>query len=177
MLVELPGAVGWATASPPPLSSAMGLLTDTPSVPSGTMMRVSLPSSTASTSIVALSVSISAITSPALTSSPSCLSQRASLPSVMVGERAGIRIWVPMSARPLLDQHVGPQLLLVRLGAGLGEIGGFLHGRLDLVVNLLDLRLVRAAFEQHRLALLDGVGLLPHLLHLLPLPVLGRIGH
>src|SRR5438552_12577898 len=50
----------------------------------------STPSSTASTSIVALSVSISARTSPALTVSPSLLTQRAILPSVIVGESAGI---------------------------------------------------------------------------------------
>ena len=43
---------------------AIGALTCTPSVPSPTRMRPSTPSSTASTSIVALSVSISAITSP-----------------------------------------------------------------------------------------------------------------
>ena len=42
--------------------------------------------------MVALSVSISAKTSPALTASPSRFSQRARLPSVIVGESAGIRI-------------------------------------------------------------------------------------
>jgi hypothetical protein len=51
-------------SSPSPNSSAIGVLTATPSVPSGTRMRPRVPSSTASTSIVALSVSISAITSP-----------------------------------------------------------------------------------------------------------------
>jgi hypothetical protein len=50
------------------------------------------PSSTASYSIVALSVSISAMTSPEWTSSPSFFSQRAILPSVIVGDRAGMRI-------------------------------------------------------------------------------------
>ena len=47
-----------------------------------------------------LSVSISAITSPALIRSPSCFSQRARLPSVMVGESAGIRIFVAMVLIP-----------------------------------------------------------------------------
>ena len=51
--------------------------------------------------MVALSVSISAITSPALTLSPSFLSQRASVPSVMVGESAGIRMFVAIGASPL----------------------------------------------------------------------------
>src|SRR3712207_1081225 len=139
MLVPLPRAWGSAAPSPPPFSSAIGLFTATPSVPSGTRMRVSLPSSTASTSMVALSVSISAMTSPDLTSSPSCLSQRASLPSVMVGLRAGIRIWVPISARlPGLDQHIGPELALRRLGTLLRKIGGVLHGGLHLVVDLLE---------------------------------------
>ena len=50
-----------------------------------------IPSSTASTSIVALSVSISAITSPEATVSPSRTCHFASFPSVMVGDRAGIR--------------------------------------------------------------------------------------
>ena len=63
-----------------------------------------MPSSTASTSIVALSVSISAITSPDLTGSPSFFSHRARLPSVMVGDSAGIRIGVGMAAPPLSPQ-------------------------------------------------------------------------
>src|SRR6266700_887996 len=63
----------------------------------------STPSSTASTSIVALSVSISARTSPACTASPSLLTQRAILPSVIVGDSAGISTWL------------GIQLLLIGL--------------------------------------------------------------
>ena len=68
------------------------MLTATPSVPSAIRILPSRPSSTASISMVALSVSISASTSPALTGSPSRFSQRARLPSVIVGESAGIRI-------------------------------------------------------------------------------------
>src|SRR4051794_39032455 len=83
--------------SPSPTSTAIGAFTFTPAVPSGTRILPSTPSSTASTSMVALSVSISAITSPALTSSPSFFSQRASVPSVMVGESAGIRMLVAIS--------------------------------------------------------------------------------
>ena len=59
-----------------------------------------MPSSTASTSMVALSVSISAMTSPAVTLSPSFLSHLASLPSVMVGDSAGIRILVGIVGIP-----------------------------------------------------------------------------
>ena len=72
------------------------LLTLTPCVPSGTRILPIRPSSTASNSIVALSVSISASTSPDLTSSPSFFSHLASLPSVMVGDSAGIRISIGM---------------------------------------------------------------------------------
>src|SRR5204862_1576564 len=61
-----------------------------------------LPSSTASTSMVALSVSISQITWPDLTSSPTLTCHLASLPSVMVGDSAGIRMLIDMaSLRPL----------------------------------------------------------------------------
>ena len=82
------------TASPASTRIAIGAFTCTPAVPSATRILPSTPSSTASTSMVALSVSISAITSPAVTVSPSFFSQRASVPSVMVGERAGIRMLV-----------------------------------------------------------------------------------
>jgi len=73
---------------------AITVLTATPSVPSSTRMDRIFPSSTASTSIVALSVSISAMTSPDFTSSPTFFSHLESLPSVMVGESAGIKISV-----------------------------------------------------------------------------------
>ena len=53
----------------------------------------------ASTSIVALSVSISAMTSPGLTVSPSFFSHLARLPFSMVGERAGIRMLVGIGSR------------------------------------------------------------------------------
>src|ERR1700742_4455596 len=82
---------------------AIGAFTFTPSVPSSTRILPRTPSSTASTSMVALSVSISAMTSPALTSSPSFFSQRASVPSVMVGLSAGIRILVAIPRAPLSD--------------------------------------------------------------------------
>ena len=78
----------------------MGWFTFTPSVPSPTRILPSTPSSTASTSIVALSVSISAITSPARICSPSFFSQRDSVPSVIVGESAGIRMFVAIFPAP-----------------------------------------------------------------------------
>src|SRR3546814_8217203 len=68
-------------------------------------------SSDLSSSIVALSVSISAMTSPELTSSPSLTSHLASLPSVIVGERAGIRIltgiFLPLFRPALFSRHSG----------------------------------------------------------------------
>ena len=80
--------------SPSPSSVAIGVLTFTPSVPSATSRAPTLPSSVASTSMVALSVSISAMTSPALMVWPSLTSHLASLPSSMVGDSAGIRMSV-----------------------------------------------------------------------------------
>ena len=76
----------------------MGVLTATSAVPSGTRIFPSVPSSAASTSIVALSVSISAIMSPDLTLSPSFLSHLARLPFSIVGESAGMRTSVGMGA-------------------------------------------------------------------------------
>jgi hypothetical protein len=67
------------------------------SVPAAMRICPIVPSSTASTSIVALSVSISAMTLPDLTTSPALTSHLASLPSSIVGDRAGIRIWMGMA--------------------------------------------------------------------------------
>ena len=80
------------TSSPSPASTAMISLTGTSCVPSGTTILASTPSSMDSYSIVALSVSISAMTSPALTASPSFFSHLARLPFSMVGESAGMRM-------------------------------------------------------------------------------------
>src|SRR5712691_3080870 len=63
-------------------------------VPSGTRIFAITPSSIASYSMVALSVSISARMSPALTLSPSFLSHLARLPFSMVGDSAGIRMLI-----------------------------------------------------------------------------------
>ena len=84
-------ALSAAASSPSARIIAIGVLTATSLVPSGTRILPSVPSSTASTSMVALSVSISAITSPDLTVSPSFFSHLARLPFSIVGESAGIR--------------------------------------------------------------------------------------
>jgi len=86
-----------AASSPSSSRRAIGWLTLMPCAPSGTMILPMRPSSTASYSIVALSVSISAMMSPECTSSPSFLSQRVRLPSVIVGDSAGIRISIGMA--------------------------------------------------------------------------------
>src|SRR5437660_6261130 len=62
------------------------------------MILASVPSSTASTSMVALSVSISAITSPGFTFSPSFFSHLARLPFSIVGDSAGIRMLIGMGS-------------------------------------------------------------------------------
>ena len=80
----------------------MAVLTLTAEVPSAIRILPMRPSSTASNSIVALSVSISAMTSPDFTSSPSLTSHLASVPSSIVGERAGIRISVGIAQLPYL---------------------------------------------------------------------------
>jgi hypothetical protein len=85
-----------AASSPSERSTAIGVFTATPSVPSGIMILPMVPSSTASTSIVALSVSISAMGSPEATLSPSFFSHFESLPCSMVGDSAGMRIGVGM---------------------------------------------------------------------------------
>ncbi len=80
------------TSSPSSASIAISAPTATFSVPSLTRMAAMTPSSTASNSIVALSVSISAIISPEDTVSPTLTSHLASVPSSIVGDSAGILI-------------------------------------------------------------------------------------
>ena len=65
--------------------------------PSSIRISERIPSSKASIAMVALSVSISAISSPISTWSPTFLSQRTTVPSVMVSESLGISICVGMA--------------------------------------------------------------------------------
>ncbi len=103
------GGAGWAgaaagaaslTVSPSAASRRSAARPSRPSVPSGTRIFAILPSSTASNSIVALSVSISARMSPDFTSSPSLTSHFASVPSSIVGDKAGILSSVAISSSP-----------------------------------------------------------------------------
>ena len=98
---SLPGAaldaLSMSEASSPSSSrTAMAVLTLTPSVPASIRILPMVPSSTASNSIVALSVSISAMMSPEDTVSPSLTSHLASVPSSIVGLSAGMRISIAM---------------------------------------------------------------------------------
>jgi hypothetical protein len=89
-------------------------------------MRIlaTVPSSIASNSIVALSVSISASTVPEVTVSPSFTSHLASVPSSMVGDKAGI------SVRSASVCHLGGKSVIASAakqssGAGRGSLDRF----------------------------------------------------
>src|SRR6266853_5162955 len=88
-------------------------------VPSATNIFAITPSSVASYSMVALSVSISARMSPALTLSPSFLSHLARFPFSMVGDSAGMRMLIGIGpphglARAILRRATGLGLDLAR---------------------------------------------------------------
>src|SRR5690242_17536543 len=126
------GAAGAAAGrspsfSPSSSSTAIGALTFTPSLPSGTRILPILPSSTASNSIVALSVSISARMVPDLTVSPSFTSHLASLPSSMVGDSAGIRMLVATGSILVGDGAHGGDHVIDGRQSELFEIGGVRH--------------------------------------------------
>ena len=85
---------GWISrldmSSPSSAMTAIRVPTWTFLLPSGAKILAMIPSSCASTSMVALSVSISRSTSPVEKESPSFTFQDAMLPSVIVGDMAGI---------------------------------------------------------------------------------------
>ncbi len=90
------GAAPAERSSPSSAIKPMTWFTGTSAEPSGTTILASTPSSTASTSMVALSVSISARTSPDLIASPSFFSHLESVPFSIVGESAGMRMSMAM---------------------------------------------------------------------------------
>src|SRR5437588_920448 len=103
------GAAGFSAcdeASPSPPISAMtapiGALS-----PSGTTILLSLPEAYASTSMLALSLSISTSGSPFLTSSPSFFSQRRILPVSIESDRRGIWTLAIGAGLLVLSEH-GP---------------------------------------------------------------------
>src|SRR5882757_7469361 len=154
VLAGLAPALSADASSPSARIIAIGVLTATSLVPSGTRILPSVPSSTASTSMVALSVSISAITSPDLTGSPSFLSHLARLPFSIVGDNAGIKISVGMNGlshggngaaargRKCSAVDVGVKLGGVGLGLVGSELRRLVDDRAYLGVELLERVLV-----------------------------------
>ena len=69
-------------------------------LPAGTSCLSSTPSARATSSMTALSVSTSAMTSPGRTASPSCFFHSTSRPSSIVGDRASIRTFDAMRPIP-----------------------------------------------------------------------------
>src|SRR3954447_3920528 len=131
------------------------------------------PSSTASKSIVALSVSISARISPEWTSSPSFTSHLESLPSSMVGDSAGMRICVA-----ILGVDVGVKFGRPRLRAFGGKSRGGVYNAADVLIHHLELVLAhRSSLHQARAIMLNGIALLAHFLHFLTRAVLRGIAH
>src|SRR5687768_14522366 len=161
--------------------TAIGVLTATSAVPSGIRIFPSVPSSTASTSMVALSVSISAMTSPALTWSPSRLSHLARLPFSMVGDSAGISTWVGIerkSSTRRVGGDVGVQFGRVGLGVVGGELGRLVDDFADPRVDLLQLILARPFFlDKPPAHPLDRIVLAADPLDLLAGAILGRVRH
>src|SRR5690606_22884396 len=135
-------SAGAAASSPSPAIVAITVPTLTFSVPSGTRIDAIVPSSMASNSIVALSVSISARMSPDFTVSPSFTSHLARVPSSIVGDSAGIFSSIAISI--LLHQHVGIEFGKVGFGRTFGKIGRVAHDLADLLVDRLELVLADA---------------------------------
>src|SRR5262249_3388064 len=156
-------------SSPSSASTAISSLTGTSCVPSGTTIFASTPSSIASYSMVALSVSISAITSPALTLSPSFLSHLERLPFSIVGDSAGMRMLTgiaSISARAGIGRRVH---LGIEDGANARErlfLGEFALGRIDardMARHVGDqhapgLRVVESATQRNMQAAIDDSG-------------------
>src|SRR5580704_930104 len=184
-----------AASSPSARMVAIGVLTATSAVPSGTNILSIVPSSTASTSMVALSVSISAITSPDLTVSPSFLSHLARLPFSIVGDRAGINTSVGMAAhiglfgtrleltRRRAEYRASPidvGIKFCRIGFGVmgGEFGRLVDHRADRGVDLLQFVFAHQFAVEKTLAYgLDRIVLGADFVDFLLGPVFGRIGH
>mmetsp|Transcript_35447 Transcript_35447/g.90545 ORF Transcript_35447/g.90545 Transcript_35447/m.90545 type:complete len:297 (-) Transcript_35447:635-1525(-) len=185
-----------AASSPSSASTAMTALTFTPSVPSGMRILAKTPSSTASTSIVALSVSISAMMSPEETVSPSCFNHFDNVPSSMVGDRAGMRIstdinvlrktgWRTVEVLSFLAsgdldvfQDVSPEFGWIGLRALKRIVGGFLDDALDLFVDILEFVFAcMTQFKKLALQALDWIVVRSDVVDFFPFPVFGRVRH
>src|SRR5690606_5916193 len=164
--------------SPSSSNTAISVLAATFSVPSLISNLPTTPSSTASTSIVALSVSISAMTLPGLTLSPSLTFHAAKVPSVIVGLSAGIRTLIGILSHLLFNQYIGPQLGRIGLGAGGGDFFGFFDHRFDRFFDLVEILFgCHVVFHQERLEFDDPVAFPAHLVDVVLRPVLCRLSH
>src|SRR5215831_13795163 len=127
-----PGPFNALVSSPSDRITAIGVFTATSAVPSGTRIFPNVPSSVASTSMVALSVSISAMMSPDRMRSPTPFIHLARLPFSMGGE-FGRLVNDPAHFR------VGPlELVLVR-PIGCKQAHAHLLDRIALGADLFDL--------------------------------------
>src|SRR6266481_4786309 len=173
--------------SPSARMVAIGVLTATSAVPSGIRILPSVPSSVASTSIVALSVSISAITSPDLIGSPSFFSHFERLPFSMVGDSAGISTWIGMVApeihsagwkkarRSAID--VGVKFGRIGFGVVLREVGGGVDDFPHLGVDRLQFLFAHLGRQQAVANLLDRVLVVANLVDLLAGAIFRRVRH
>src|SRR6266853_249693 len=173
--------------SPSARMVAIGVLTATSAVPSGIRILPSVPSSVASASIVALSVSISAITSPDLIGSPSFFSHFERLPFSMVGDSAGISTWIGMVApeihsagwkkarRSAID--VGVKFGRIGFGVVLREVGGGVDDFPHLGVDGLQFLFAHLCRKQSIADLLDRVLIVPYLVDFLAGTIFRRVRH
>ena len=113
-----------STASPASAKIAITVPTATFSLPASTRICATTPSSIDSTSMVALSVSISAITSPECTVSPTAISHFATVPSVIVGESAGMVTFTDM-AYPLNPSHTACAVATISSTCGSASFSRF----------------------------------------------------
>src|SRR4029077_3314256 len=128
----------------------------------------------------ALSVSISAMTSPDLTGSPSFLSHLARLPFSIVGDSAGINTSVGMAAHSgrgngtsMID--VGIKFCGIRLGVVGSEFRRLIDDRAYRGVDLFQIVFARPFFIEHPLAdLFDRIVLGADFVHFFLGSVLGR---
>src|SRR3974390_3065767 len=166
-----------ALSSPSPRMTAMGVFTATSAVPSGTRIIPSVPSSAASTSMVALSVSISAMMSPDLTLSPSFLSHLARLPFSIVGDSAGMSTSIGMGGTASAINIV-IKFGRVRFRIVCGEFGRLVDQVSHLAVNFLQVVLCsKFLFEDTVTCHVDRIVRRAHFVHLLARAIFRRIGH
>src|SRR5258706_2227295 len=173
--------------SPSARMVAIGVLTATSAVPSGIRILPSVPSSVASTSIVALPVSIAAMTSPDLIGSPSFFSHFERLPFSMVGDSAGISTWIGMVApeihsagwkkarRSAID--VGIKFGRIGFGVVLGEVGGGVDDFPHLGIDRLQFLFAHLGRQQAVANLLDRVLVVANLVDLLAGAIFRRVRH